>query len=179
MKTKFLTVFCFSILLLILGIFHPAAANAGVNVNISIPLPGLVFAGPPAMMVIPGTYAYFAPDVEADVFFYHGCWYRPYRGRWYISLEYNGPWGSVAVGQVPSVLINLPPSYRHVPPGYERMPYGMVRRNWRGWEEERYWDNYSRRKRSENYDGDEYAGPRSGHGMGRGMGMGRHGDSNY
>ncbi len=166
MKIKFLTVFCVGILLSIPSLFSPAVADAGVNVDISIPLPGLVFAGPPAMMVIPGTYAYFAPDVEADVFFYRGYWYRPSRGRWYVSVEYTGPWGSVAIGQVPPVLINLPASYRRVPPGYTRMPYGMVRRNWRTWEEERYWDRYE----------DGYMRPRGGHGMGRGMGMGMRGD---
>ncbi len=157
------------------GALYPIKSNAGVNVNISIPLPGLVITAPPVMAVIPGTYAYFAPDVEADIFFYHGYWYRPYEGRWYVSAEYNGPWGYIAVNRVPSFLINVPPSYRHVAPGYGPIPYGMVKRNWRTWENERYWDSYERRGR-EDYDGDGYARQRRGHGMGMGMGMGRHGD---
>ena len=158
------------------GFFFPTNTHAGINVDINIPLPGLVIAGPPAMMVVPGSYVYFAPDVETGLFFYRGYWYHPSRKGWYVSLEYNGPWGSVAVDSVPRALINLPRDYRRVPQGYERMPYAMVRRNWRNWEEERYWDNNRKRRGREDYGGDGYARPRHGHGMGMGMGMGRRGD---
>ncbi len=160
------------------GLSFPTHAHAEVSVNINIPLPGLVIGAPLVMMVIPGTYAYFAPDVDADIFFYHGYWYRPYRGQWFISAGYNGPWGSIAVQNVPGVLINLPPHYRRVPPYYGRMPYGMVRRNWRTWEEDRYWDRYDRRRGGDDYSGYGEGNPRGGHGMGRGMGMGmgRRGD---
>ncbi len=161
MKRWVIVVLC-AVALLTGGIFYPTKSKAEVSVNVMIPLPGLVITAPPAMVVIPGTYAYFPPDVEADIFFYHGYWYRPYRGQWFISAEYSGPWGSIAINRVPGVLINLPPYYRQVPPSYMRMPYGMVRKNWRTWEEERYWDRYD----DEN--------PHSGHGMGRGMGMGMH-----
>jgi hypothetical protein len=148
----------------VFGLFFPVAGNAGISVDINIPLPGIVITEPPAMAVVPGAYVYFAPDIEADLFFYRGYWYRPYEGRWYISLEYNGHWGGIAIGNVPPALINLPPDYRSTHPGHERMPWGMVQRNWRTWEEERYWDNYEGR--------DEHAMPRHGHGMGHGMGMG-------
>lgn len=142
------------------GLVYPLISNAGVNLNVTVLLPELGIAVPPAMVVIPGSYAYFAPDVEAELFFYRGYWYRPYRGEWYFSAEYNGAWGRVAIGNVPPPLINLPPDYRNVPPGYERMPYHMVKRNWRHWEEERHWDSYEGRGR--------YARPHSGHGMGMG-----------
>lgn len=142
------------------GLIYPVKSEARVDVNITIPLPGLGIAAPPAMVVIPGTYAYFAPDVEADLFFYRGYWYRPYRGEWYYSVEYSGPWGRVAIGNIPPPLIDLSPGYRNVPPGYERMPYPMVKRNWRHWEEERYWGSYDR--------GDEHGMPHRGHGMGMG-----------
>jgi hypothetical protein len=143
----------------------PVKASAGVNINITIPLPWMVIVAPPAMIVIPGTYAYYAPDAEADLFFYHGYWYRPYQGGWYYSLRYNGPWGRVTIGNVPPPLVSLRPGYRNVPPGYERMPYPVVQRYWRQWEEERYWDSYQRCN--------EHPTPLRGHGMsmGRGMGM--------
>ena len=176
MRTKVLTVIIVSGLISIFGLAFPTRANAEVSVNINIPLPGLIINAPPVMMVIPGTYAYFAPDVDADIFFYHGYWYRPYRGQWFISAEYSGPWGSIALRSVPGVLINLPSHYRRVPPHYERMPYGMVRENWRAWEEERHWDRYERKRGSEVYSGYENGNPRGGNGMGRGMGMGRRGD---
>jgi hypothetical protein len=176
MKTKLLTAIIFSSSVLIFGLLPPTDAIAEVSVNINIPLPGLIIGAPPVMMVIPGTYAYFAPDVDADIFFYHGYWYRPYRGQWFISAGYNGPWGSIAVRGVPGVLINLPPHYRRVPPYYRRLPYGIVRENWRTWEEERHWDRHDRKRASEDYSRYEDGNPHGGHGMGRGMGMRRRWD---
>lgn len=156
---KWISIFLFAGLLPA-GLIYPEKSIAEVNLNITIPLPGLGISAPPAMVVIPGTYAYFAPDVEADLFFYRGYWYRPYRGDWYYSAEYNGPWGRVAIGNLPPALVNLPPDYLRIPPGYERMPYHMVERNWRHWEEERYWDNHGRQS--------EHSLPHGGHGMGMG-----------
>jgi hypothetical protein len=176
MKMKLLIACYMSGAFAVFGLFFPAAGTAGINVNINIPLPALVLDGPPAMVVIPGTYAYAAPDVETDLFFYHGYWYRSSRGGWYVSLEYNGPWGYAAIDDVPRVLINLPPHYRNMPPASERMPYAIVRRNWRTWEKERYWENHEKSKAHEDHDGDGYARPRREHGMGMGMGMGRRGD---
>ncbi len=125
-------------------IFSPLRSSAGVNVNvgINVPLPALEISAPPALVVIPGTYVYYAPDVDADIVFYHNYWYRPYGGRWYRSASYNGPWGFVAVNSVPGVLLHLPPDYRHLHGGYERIPYGRVRSNWRTWERARRWDRH-------------------------------------
>jgi hypothetical protein len=116
-------------------IFSPAASNAGLPRPPLPPLPPLVVPAPPPVVVIPGTYAYFAPDVDVDLFFYGGFWYRPYGGRWYRSSHYGGPWGFVGPNRVPRVLIN-----RNVPPGHERIPYGQLKKNWRGWEREKHWD---------------------------------------
>ncbi len=116
-------------------------AGAGVDVNISIEVPPpLALPAPPPLMVIPGTYAYFAPDVDADIIFFEGYWYRPYRGGWYRSTVYNGRWAPVPPRRVPSVLMNLPSNWRRVPPGHERIPYGQVKKNWRQWEHEKHWD---------------------------------------
>ncbi len=130
------------------GILYAEKSSAGINLNITIPLPGPVIGPPPGMAVIPGTYVYFAPNIGVDLFFYRGYWYRPYQGQWYFSGEYNGPWGRVAMNSVPPPLVNLPPDYRNLPPGYERLPYPAVRRNWRQWEEERYWDYGPRHEHS-------------------------------
>ncbi len=145
---------------LLMGILiYPLNGAAEVNVSITVPLPGLVLSAPPALVVIPGTYAYYPPDVSVDIFFYHGYWYRPHGGHWYISRDYNGPWGGVAVGRVPLALRRLPPGYRQGPAGYERRPYPEVRRNWRTWERDRYWDR-----------------PHEGRGERRGEGHDRRGD---
>jgi hypothetical protein len=170
MKRWIIVVQCVGILSA-LAVIAPAEGNAGVNINVTIPFPGLVISAPPVMAVIPGTYVYYPPDVNAEIFFYGGSWYCPYRGQWLIAAEYNGPWGSIAIQRVPGVLMNLPSHYRQVPPGSERMPYRMVKRNWRTWENERHWDNHESRRGYADHEGNGYAEPRRGHGMGRGMGM--------
>ncbi len=168
MKKKLSSALVITGLLLTAGLFIPAQSNAGVNISINIPLPGLVVSAPPALIMVPGTSVYFAPDLDVDVFFFHGYWYRPHGGYWYMSADYRGPWGYIGVGRVPPVLLNLSPYYRRVPPGYGRMPYGTVMRNWRTWESGRYGNRY---ERSRGYD---YS--REGRGHGRGNGMRRHWD---
>ena len=124
----------------------PHAGFAGVNVNIgvNIPLPAFVFRAPPPVVVVPGTYVYTVPDVDIDIVFYRGYWYRPYRDYWYRSIGYNGPWRHIERRLVPGVLFTLPPDYRHIPPGYKPIPYRHLRKNWRSWERERYWDRHDR-----------------------------------
>jgi hypothetical protein len=151
MKQKILVTFASSLILSAM-IFCPVASNAGLP---RPPLPPLVIPAPPPVFLIPGTYAYFAPDVDADLFFYGGFWYRPYGGRWYRAPHYRGPWGFVGMRRVPGVLINLPPGYRNVPPGHERIPYGHLKRNWKTWERERHWDRPGKRKNIERREHDE------------------------
>ena len=142
------------------SLFTPGTSNAEVNVNINVPLPGLVIPAPPALIVIPGTYVYYPPEVQVDIYFYHGYWYRPYGGGWYRSTGYNGPWRTIGPGRVPRAVIDVPPTYRGIPPRHERMPHDMVKKNWRTWEKERHWD--------------EPRGENGGHGHGRGHGEERH-----
>jgi hypothetical protein len=125
-------------------LFSPLDSFAGVNVNvgINIPLPVFEITAPPAMVVVPGTYVYYAPNVSADIVFYHNYWYRPYGECWYRATSYNGPWSFVAVNSVPAPVLHLPPDYRRVPPGQERIPYGQLKKNWKGWERDRYWDRH-------------------------------------
>lgn len=128
-----------AILLLLAG--FSGQSTAGVSVGINIPAPPLfVFPAPPELVVIPETYAYYCPDVNFDIFFYGGYWYRPYEGYWYRSANYGGPW--VYIESVPSVLLHLPPDYRIITGGYRRIPYAEVHRNWRGWERDRYWEHH-------------------------------------
>lgn len=151
---------------LVLNLISPLNSDAEVNVNINIPLPNLVIPVPPAMIVIPGTNVYYPPDVDVDIFFYHGYWYRLYRGGWYTADEYNGPWRSIGPPRVPHVLNEMPHDYRHVPPGHERIPYGQVKKNWRNWENERHWDRRGERGGREDNGGREH-GHAGGHDRGR------------
>lgn len=126
-------------LLILLGSTAPAKAQVSVNIGINAPLPAFVVPAPPPVVVIPGTYVYYAPGLEVDILFYQGYWYRPYQDRWYRSRSYNGPWGFVPVRSMPRTLISLPPHYREIPPGRHHIPYGQLKKNWGKWERERYW----------------------------------------
>jgi len=130
-------------LLMAATLLHPADAGAGVNVSvgINIPPPAYVLPAPPEVVLIPGTYAYYAPDAGVDILFYQGFWYRPYEGRWFRARSYNGPWGFVVSHRVPSVIMGLGPDYRnHVRPGQDHIPYGQLKKNWARWEKEKHWD---------------------------------------
>ncbi len=107
--------------------------------------PRVELAGPPELVAIPGRYVYFVPDVDTDLFFYHDWWYRPYKGHWFRSDNYAGPWKRVS--QVPSALIDLPPDYRAIAPGYSHVPYEELRDNWERWEREKYWDRRAGERR--------------------------------
>jgi hypothetical protein len=119
-------------LLFLLG--FSGQSMAGIHIGVNIPLPPIfAFPAPPQLVVIPGTYAYYCPDVDFDIFFYGGYWYR--------SASYGGPW--VHIRMAPSVLLNLPPHYRIITRGERRIPYGELHRNWRAWQRGRYWEHHN------------------------------------
>src|SRR5512141_1552160 len=106
-------------------------SEAGVNVNVGDNLPAYRFAAPPHVVVIPGTYVYMVPDIDVDVLFFQGYWWRPYEGHWYRSRNYKGSWSYVAPGRIPPGLRQLPQDYRHrLSTEYERVPHTDVQRNW-------------------------------------------------
>ena len=165
--------FSISGVLLVIALLFPVAAGADVSVGINIFPPPIVLSAPPAVMVVPGTYVYFIPDLEVDILFYGGWWYRPYRGYWYRAKGYNGPWVHVEGSRVPSVVIALPPHFRNVPPGHTRIPYGQLKKNWKTWERERHWDKGkgARTEKKIHKKKSEGEGRR---GNGRSRGKGRH-----
>ncbi|MBN1473470.1 MAG: hypothetical protein JW914_02540 [Syntrophaceae bacterium] len=124
------------------------AAGGRMDVGVSVPLPPpIVFVAPPAMVVIPETYVYIVPDVDVDIFFYGGWWWRPWGGRWYRSQRYDSGWGHYQ---------GTPSFYGHVPSGWRndyrqgrwkghqwdrrRVPHQEVQKNWQGWERDRHWE---------------------------------------
>jgi hypothetical protein len=116
-------------------------SEAKVDVHIGVNLPAYTFAAPPEVVVIPGTNVYMVPDIDVDVLFYQGYWWRPYQGHWYRSRDYKGRYRSMERNSIPRGLRSLPQDYRHrLSPGYERVPHKDVQRNWKKWEKEKYWD---------------------------------------
>lgn len=135
-------------ILLALILAFPVSTMARVDVGVSISLPPLiVFAAPPEVVVIPETNVYAVPDVDVDIFFYNGWWWRPWEGRWYRSRNYNSGWGYYR--NVPSFYREIPSSWRndyreHRWRGhqwnYQRIPHQQVQQNWRNWERSRHWE---------------------------------------
>lgn len=140
MKRKLFIATFVVISLIFTGNFCKANSGVDVNIGINVPLPGLVITGQPALVVIPGTYVYYAPDIGAELFFYHDRWYRHHNGGWYISINYGGPW--IVAREIPTAILKLPPGYRNIPPGLKRIPYGHVKENWQTWERDKYWDKH-------------------------------------
>jgi hypothetical protein len=136
------------ILFLTLVVFAPVSALAGVSVHIDIPLPPpIIFPAPPVPVVIPETDVYTVPDVQEDIFFYGGWWWRPWEGRWYRSHYYDRGWGYYR--GVPSFHGNVPPGWRDNyrnkqwkghPWQQQRVPHQELQRNWHGWEKNRHWE---------------------------------------
>jgi len=128
-------------------------ASTSVSVTIGIPGPPRVhYAYPPELVVIPGTNAYFVPNVGVDIVFFGGYWWRSHNGYWYRSNYYNGPWHHMTRSRVPHVIFNLPRGYRHTYSKHHRLNYREVERNWHNWQRERRWErNYHRDYKRERY----------------------------
>ena len=119
-----------------------------VDVNVSIGLPPpIMFAAPPALIVLPETYVYVVPDVDVDIFFYNGWWWRPWEGRWYRSRHYDSGWARY--GSVPSFYRGIPSGWRNDYRDhrwgerqwdYQPIPHEQVQRNWSTWEKSRHWE---------------------------------------
>jgi hypothetical protein len=138
----------FGALLLGLSIGIPMPAMAGVDIGISINLPPVIaFSAPPEVVVLPGTDVYVDPDLDVDIFFYDGWWWRPWEGRWYRSQEYSSGW--VYYESVPTFYIWIPSSWRddyrsHRWEGnewnYQRIPHHQLQQNWNTWQKDRHWE---------------------------------------
>ncbi len=136
----------FTAIFLGLLIAVPAMADVDVHVNIPLP-PPIPFPAPPQVIVIPETNVYVDPDIDADLYFWNGKWWRHWQGRWYRSMYYNRGW--VYFRGVPAFYFNVDPHWRryyreHSWYGhrwdYKRVPYNNVEKNWKKWEENRHWE---------------------------------------
>jgi hypothetical protein len=137
----------FGIILFTLVFVIPIPTMARVDVNIGISLPPIVFAAPPELIVIPDTYVYVAPDVDGDLFFWNGWWWRLWEGRWYRSHYYNRGWGRY--NTVPSFYFDVDPGWRGYYRDrnwyghrwdYERIPNQRLQRSWKSWQNTRHWE---------------------------------------
>ncbi len=136
------------VILLAPAIAFPVPTIAGVNIGIGISLPPpIVFPAPPAVIVLPDTPdVYVAPDINVDLFFWNGWWWRPWEGRWYRSHYYDRGWAYY--NRVPSFYFDVDPGWRgyyrdHDWHGhrwnYERIHDQRLQQNWKSWHNNGYW----------------------------------------
>jgi hypothetical protein len=142
----------FEIILFVSVMILPLPAMAQVSVQASVPLPPpIIFPAPPHVVVLPETYVYAVPDVQEDIFFYNGWWWRPWQGRWYRSRYYDRGWGHY--NRVPAFYSNIHQGWRddyrnHRWRGHQwdHRPIGHqdLNRNWNGWQRDKHWEKQDR-----------------------------------
>ena len=135
---------------LTLGVMSAPHAQVSIGIatpNISI---GINVPTYPTMTVIPGYPVYYAPQVDANYFFYDGLYWVYANDNWYSSYWYNGPWTLVAPVYVPVYVLRVPVHYYRVAPVYFRgwRPDAAPRwgERWgHDWEQRRSgWDRWDR-----------------------------------
>jgi hypothetical protein len=98
-------------------------------------------------MRAPYFYPTVAPDIDVDLFFWNGWWWRLWEGRWYRSHYYNRGWGYYK--NVPSFYFDVDPGWRGYYRDrnwyghrwdYQRIPNQQLQQNWKSWQNDRRWE---------------------------------------
>jgi hypothetical protein len=95
--------------LLLLTATVPATAHVSIGISIGFY---------PSFVVVPGYPVYYAPDVNANFFFYDGFYWVYQNDNWYTSSWYDGPWDAVDPLFVPIYVLQVPVRYYRRPPRY-------------------------------------------------------------
>ena len=145
-----------ALILLLVTMICSRPADAQLSVGISAPSISIGINLPafPHLVVVPGYPVYYAPNVNADYFFYDGFYwvFNVEDGQWYSSSWYNGPWVFVEPMYVPQALLVIPFRYYRVRPAYwSGWAYDAPPRwgfHWgRDWESRRSgWDRWDRNR---------------------------------
>lgn len=109
--------------IVVLGmLLYAVAAPAQVSIGIGLPHVsiGINLPAYPELRVVPGYPVYYAPQLEANFFFYDGLYWVYQDDNWYASSWYNGPWGLVEREVVPVYILRIPVRYYRQPPAYFR-----------------------------------------------------------
>jgi hypothetical protein len=128
----------------------PVAAQVSVGIGLPGVSIGINLPVYPEFMPVPGYPVYYAPQVNANYFFYDGMYWVYQRDNWYASSWYNGPWGLVAPEAVPLFVLRVPVRYYRRPPVYFRRWRSDAPPRWgehwgNSWEQRRSgWDMWDR-----------------------------------
>ena len=136
----------------LLGAATPAVAQ--VSISVGMPHAEIGFNQPvyPQFVQVPNYPVYYAPEVNANYFFYDGMFWAYNQDNWYASNWYNGPWYSVSPRYVPVYILRVPVRYYRRPPNYfHGWPQNDPPRwgnHWgHDWEQQRHgwneWDRHS------------------------------------
>lgn len=149
------------------------SAVAGVSIGIGFPNVSIGINLPlfPQLVPVPGYPVYYAPEIDANYFFYDGMYWVYEDDNWYASAWYNGPWDYVEPVIVPLFVLRIPVAYYRNRPAYFRGWQSNAPPRWgqywgRDWEEHRRgWDRWERRSvppraprptYQRSYSGDQY-----------------------
>lgn len=109
-------------LLILLGMLAGlvSTSSAQLSVGIGIAVPGISIGVEvpdyPRMLRVPGHPAYYAADLNLNLFFHDGFWWLYQHGNWYRSTWYDGPWTLIAPDAVPVFVLQVPLRYYRLPP---------------------------------------------------------------
>lgn len=108
----------------------------------------IVFDGPPDVIVLPYTNnVYVIPDIDIDLYFWDGWWWRLWEGRWYRSSYYNRGWNQYY--NVPSFYVGIDLGWRKYYRernwhgqrwNYERIRSQQLQKNWKSWNNDQHWE---------------------------------------
>jgi hypothetical protein len=119
--------------------------RSGANSNIDIELQAY-----PQFAAVPGYPAYYASQLDANLFFYDGMYWVYQSNNWYSSSWYNGPWWLVRPELMPVGVLQIPVRYYRQPPVFFRGWHPDAPPHWgdhwgRDWEYRRSgWDRRDR-----------------------------------
>jgi hypothetical protein len=142
-------------IILALGILMSPMAASAAQVSIGIGFPhvslGINFPVYPRLVRVPDYPVYYAPELQANFFFYDGMYWVFHNDNWYASSWYNGPWSFVRPDDIPVFILRVPVRYYRHPPTYFRgwRPDAPPRweNNWgHDWQQRnRDWNQWDRR----------------------------------
>jgi len=144
-------------LILVLGVLMSplAASPAHAQVSVGIGFPhvsiGINLPAYPRLVRVPYYPVYYAPQLQANYFFYDGMYWVYQDDNWYVSSWYNGPWAFVDRMDVPLFILRVPVRYYRHPPAYFHGWRADAPPRWgdhwgRDWEQHRSgWDKWDRR----------------------------------
>lgn len=143
---------CYGLIVMLMLICAATSASAQVSIGIGLPNLSIGINMPfyPELVPVPGYPVYYAPQVDANYFFYDGMYWVYQDDNWYASSWYNGPWGFVEPEAVPLFVLRIPVRYYRQPPVYFRGWQSNAPPRWgqhwgRGWEQQRSgWNRWNR-----------------------------------